>query len=254
LPDLPPTRRLTRGSGHTYLLDGEPCPGVTTILNDGVPKPALVDWAARETAGYALDHWDELAADGSAQRLRKMEKGRFARQREATARGTKIHDYAHRLAQGEEVEVPEPYVAHVDNYLRFVDEWHVEDIAAEAVIVSRRWNYMGTLDLLAKIRNEQWLLDWKTGASGVFPETALQLAAYAHAETRLVAHGELALEHVDRAAAVWLRADGYDVIPVDISDTTFRTFLYVMQVAKFARAPRADYIGDVLAIREEAAS
>ena len=57
----PTTRIITRGRGHSYELDGEKVPGVTTILSKGVPKPALVDWAARMAADYAINHWDELA-------------------------------------------------------------------------------------------------------------------------------------------------------------------------------------------------
>ena len=40
---------------------------------------------------------------------------------------------------------------------------------------------------------------------------------------------------IDRAGAVWLRADGYDLHPVDISTETFRTFLYAQQVAHYTR-------------------
>jgi hypothetical protein len=39
----PATRRVNRGRGHSYLLDGAPVPGVTTILGQGMPKPALID-------------------------------------------------------------------------------------------------------------------------------------------------------------------------------------------------------------------
>ena len=47
---------------------------------------------------------------------------------------------------------------------------------------------------------------------------------------------------VDRTGCVWLRADGYDLIPVDTSPTTFRTFLYAQQVARFTDAPRETYV------------
>ena len=57
----PAALRVTRKRGHSYLLDGEKAQGVTTVIREGVPKPKLIDWAAREAAGYAVDHWAELA-------------------------------------------------------------------------------------------------------------------------------------------------------------------------------------------------
>ena len=53
--------RLTRGRGHTYRIDGQRVPSVTGIMKM-LDKPALIAWAARMSAGYAIDHWDELAA------------------------------------------------------------------------------------------------------------------------------------------------------------------------------------------------
>jgi hypothetical protein len=114
------------------------------------------------------------------------------------------------------------------------------------MVLSRQWRYAGTLDLLAHVGGETWLVDWKTGASGVWPETALQLAAYAHAETIVRNGKEQPLPPIVRAVAVWLRADGYDVHPVDVSDETFRAFLYAQQVARFRALPRSATIGDPL--------
>lgn len=248
-------RRIRAGSGHRYVDDeGEPVDGVTRIIGEGVPKPALVDWAARETAGYALDHWETLGAMGSADRLRAMERGRFDRQKAATVRGTTVHDLAARLLHGEQVEVDDALVGHVDACLSFLEQWHVDEIAVEAMVVNREWRYAGTLDLLAYVDGNDLagddlgiaVVDWKTGGSGVFAETALQLAAYAHAEAYVVEGVEHELPKIGRGLAVWLRADGYDVLPLDIGPSTFRSFLYAQQVAAFRARPRGDVIGDAL--------
>lgn len=107
---------------------------------------------------------------------------------------------------------------------------------------------MGTLDLVAELADGSlWLLDWKTGASGIFPESALQLAAYQRAEHYIGPDGEeKPMPQVDRCGCVWLRADGYDLVPVDTDDNTFRTFLYAQQVARFAKAPRETYVHEAL--------
>jgi hypothetical protein len=234
----PATRRVNVGAGHRYELDGQECDGVTSIIRDGIAKPALMYWAATAAASYALDHWAELGELGSAARLRKIEKAPWAERDRAALRGTAVHDAAHKLALGAEVDLDPENARVVDSYLRFVDEWHVVDELVEAVVINRKWHYMGTLDLVATIgAGERWLLDFKTGASGVWPEAALQLSAYAHAETYLDGNVERAFTRPDRAGVVWLRADGYDLYPVPraLDAATFQTFLYAQQTAKFVR-------------------
>lgn len=243
----PQTRRVQHGNGHRYLLDGMPADGVTSILSNGVPKPALINWAARVTAGYAVDRWDELAQLAVSERLRLLERARFDEKKSAAVRGTDVHTIAAQLATGEEVDVPEHLAGYVDAYLRFAEDWDLVDELVEVPILNRRYRYMGTPDLVGLLRGERWLLDWKTSASGIWPETALQLAAYAHAEAYLDAEGtEHPLPPIARTGAVWLRADGYDLVPCDAGPATFRTFLYVQQVAAFTTSDRGVYVRDAL--------
>ena len=251
-----PTRRINRGRGHSYLLDGEPIDGVTTILDDGIPKPALINWAATTTAGYAVDHWDELANETPSARLKKLERARWESSGAAAARGTDIHTLAMRLANGEEVTVPEPLTGHVDAYLQFVDDWQPQEVLVEVPVFNRTLRYAGTLDLVADLRDgARWILDWKTTAKGIFRETAVQLAAYRYAEFYLDADGqEQPMPKVDFAGAVWLRADGYDLHPVDAGDSTFRLFRYAQQVARFSQAPREQYVLEPLAAPEKEAA
>jgi hypothetical protein len=243
-----PTRRVARGRGHGYLLDGDRADGVTTVVGDGIPKRALVDWAARVTAGYAVDHWDELVEMKPSERLQTLEKARYADVKAAGLRGTDVHALALRLSAGEEVDVPEPLQGHVDAYLRFTADWQPAEILTETVVGNRRHRYMGTLDAVAHLGDGQvWLLDFKTSASGIWPEAAVQLAAYRNAEFYLDADGaEQPMPLVDTAGCVWLRADGYDLIPVNTGPDVFRIFLYAQQLAQFTRAPRETYVGDTL--------
>ena len=55
----PPARRIDKmafGKPTHYYQDanGNRIPGVTTILNEGLPKPALINWAANATAEAAV--------------------------------------------------------------------------------------------------------------------------------------------------------------------------------------------------------
>jgi hypothetical protein len=250
-----PTRRVSHGRGHSYFLDGQKAIGVTTAISEGYPKPALVGWAAKATAGYAIDHWDEIAEMGIAERIRTLENSRFAERDAAANRGTDVHTFALELAAGEEVVVPEVLTGHVDSYLQFAEEWQPKEKLTEVVVVNRRWRYMGTLDLVTDLADgKTWLLDMKTNKSGVFAESALQLAGYRHCETYLGADGE---EHpmpaVDRCGVIWLRADGYDLIPIEAGDAEFRIFLYALELARwrdvndnFKRREDCEVIGEAL--------
>jgi hypothetical protein len=239
-------RRIRAGSGHRYVDDrGEPVDGVTSVL----PKPDLAGWAARRVAAYALDHWAELVEKTPSERDRLLRGAPWAERDAAAGRGTEIHAHAAALLHGESIEVDEALVGHVDACLAFLDEWNVRAVAVEAMVANLKYRYAGTLDLLAQLGDDDEItvVDWKTGASGIYPETALQLAAYAHCDLMVDADGvEVSLPPVARGLAVWIRADGYDAYPVDIGESTFRTFLYAQQVAKFKAKPREETVGAAL--------
>lgn len=249
------TRRINRGSGHSYEVDGLPVAGVTSILDGGIPKGGLIKWAGDVTAAYAVDNWEALALEPPAARLKTLERCRYEKKTAAAARGTKIHEVAARLIDGDEVDVPDALRDPVDQCLAFLAAWDIREVAVEVAVVNRTYRYAGTADLLARVGDDLdvWLFDWKTGAGGIWPEVALQLAAYAHAETMLVdgpdgtpGGAEITMPRIARAAAVAIRSDHYEVVPVDISDGTFRTFLYAQQIAEFAGRDRSEYVGEPL--------
>jgi len=185
-----------------------------------------------------------------------LRKARWEETDKAARRGSEVHDYAHRLAQGQEVTVPDELRDHVDAYLGFVADWEPRELVVETIVGNRQWRYMGTLDLIAQLADGRvWILDWKTGGKGVYREAALQLAAYRYAEFYLDALGtECPMPKVDAAGVVWLRADGYDLYPVDADEDAFRTFLYAAEVARFASQPPELVIGDALTLPERNAA
>ncbi len=258
-----PVRRRNHGRGHSYIdAEGRKVPGVTTIISSGAPKDALVGWAANTTASYAVDHWDELAEMKPSQRLKALQGARFADRDAAANRGTAVHGLAERLVKGEEVQVPEELAGHVDSYVRFLDEWDVQPLEVEFVVVSYRFGWAGTGDLIADLRHPEdpskrvrWGLDIKTNRSGIFGEVAWQLSGYfLGADVLLDADGgERPIPPCDRYGAVHVRADGYDLIPVEVTADQLRELRYVQQVA--AAVERAnEYVGEPLRppIRQEA--
>jgi len=90
-----PFIRRNYGRGHGYKdANGVKVPGVTTLLSKGLPKPALVNWAARTAAEYAVDNWDELSTAPISERLEQIRNAPDASKTAAALRGTKLHDAA----------------------------------------------------------------------------------------------------------------------------------------------------------------
>lgn len=243
-----PTRRVDRGRGHHYFLDDTPTVGVTWAIDKGVPKPALVGWAANTTAAAAVDRWDELAELKPSQRLEILKRARWAEKDAAARRGTEVHELAQAYLAGDEITPPEELEGHVDAYVKFERDWQPHELLVEAVVGNRLYGYMGTLDCVAGLVDGRvWLLDWKTGGKGIYPEYALQLAAYRRAEFYLDALGfEHPMPKVDAAGCVWIRADGYDLVPVDTGYDVFEVFLHAMQVARFVDSPLETVVGESL--------
>jgi hypothetical protein len=248
-----PIRRKDTAKGHYYRdANGVRVPGATTIIGDGVPKPALINWASNTTADYAVDHWDELAEMPPAQRLKTLQGARYAEKDRAGKRGTEVHQAAERLLSGESVQVPDEIAGHVEAYARFLDEFAVEPVHVEFACVSYQWGYAGTADLYARVqlpdRDEKalMLMDLKTSRSGIYGETALQLAAYLYADAWVIDGTEVVPGHVDYCAGIHVRADGYDLVPIDVDQDQHKAFLYAQRVGAWSKTSR-DLVGAPIA-------
>jgi hypothetical protein len=256
-----PIRRRDTAKGHYYRdADGRRVPGVTTILDKGMPKKALINWAGNATAEYALDHWDELIGMTPAARFKKMQGGRYESKDAAANRGTEVHRFAEKLIAGETVNVPDEIAGHVESCARFLDEFEFKPEHVEFSVASYTYGYAGTGDFIGTIvlpdsprdvpgdwrgfigQRIRILGDWKTNRSGIFGETALQEAAYRYADVLIIGDTERAMPEVDACAALWLRGDGYSLVPVTATPEIHRLFLYVQQVARLDDEAR-DLIG-----------
>ncbi len=230
----PPIRRRNVARGHVYEdANGRPVTGVTTILSKGWPKPQLPGWSARTVAETAVNRWDELAQLPISVRLKELKDAPWADRDAAARRGTEVHDLAEQLVAGHRVNAPDELAGHVDAYVKFLNDADPEPVLVEAVVANYTIGYAGTLDLIADIRGERWLLDIKTTRSGVYGETAYQLAAYRYAE-KFLGYGEQPMIPVDRCAVVWVRSDGYSFKPMTVGPAEFRQFRYIYENCKAA--------------------
>ncbi len=233
-------KRHNVGKNHYYTIDGVKADGVTTLLSDGQPKKALAPWAARRVAEYAYDCdpvlLEQLKAAGRNSFVHFLKNVPWDERDKAGVRGSTLHDLAESLISGAEVDVPDPLTGHVESVVRFMDEWRPRPVLTETVIASRTWEYAGTFDLVADLPDGRRILyDYKTAASGIWPETAMQLAAYRWADCYVGDDGtEMPMSEVgiDEAYAIWVRADGYDAIPLETGKHVWQAFLHVAQVAR----------------------
>jgi len=233
----PQTRRVNRGRYHSYVVDGLPVEGVTTLLNGGVPKPALVGWAARAVAERVIQR-RHILTELNDREIENLLRGVPHEERdEAANRGTQVHALAAKLAAGETVEVPEELKGRVDAYERWWEAWTPRNVLTEVVVINRQYHYAGTLDWLGELPDlGVTLIDVKTSRSGVFAETGLQCIAYGRAETILLDDGtEKPMPPVDTYAALWLTPDSYEFSVLDVGDADFRVFLYAAEIARWMK-------------------
>jgi hypothetical protein len=125
-----------------------------------------------------------------------------------------------------------------------LDDFEVQPVLVEFVVMSHRYGYAGTGDIIADLAIgngvlERWLLDIKTSRSGVFGETALQLAGYRYADVYVGPDGqEHPMPTVARTGVVHVRADDYDLVPVIAEERQHWDFLYAKRVAQFVEESR----------------
>ncbi len=173
---------------HLYYFDGEgPWPGVTTVTAV-LDKPALTAWKLGQVATAAIENAERLIEDRDAGKTDAAAKWLTTLSTSAMDRGSRIHAAIESVLRREPYELDprdEPAIAGARAWL---NETRVKPVAVEAFLLHPTLGYGGTLDLIAEIDGETWLLDWKTGKSVadpkgvVYADHRLQLAAYANAE------------------------------------------------------------------------
>lgn len=175
---------------------------VTTILSNGIPKPALMHWAAFEAAQCAVDNIPSLVrARGESARLdmRSWIQRAAERKRDTAANlGTLIHGIVEARVLGQPTpDLTDEQRPFVEAFDRFLNDWQPDYEATELTVANPEIGYAGTLDFIARIpalTDEILMGDYKTGKS-VYPEVGLQLAAYR------------------RATVGWTRPAGDEVVP-----------------------------------------
>jgi hypothetical protein len=231
-------------ASHRYRLDGKWVDGVTTLIKGGMPAPALMYWSARSVAEYVADEREQIERlwqMGRSPMVAALKEIPWQARDEAAVKGTDVHMLAEQIVGGEEVDVPEHLVSHVEACVAFLDEWAIKPVLVEESVGSRLQGYAGTLDLVAESCHAPLaIFDYKTGRSGIFPEAAFQENAYAFAEFYGTGGDEHPLPNLQAAFGVHIRADGWDVYPLEFGMGVFEEFLAIAEVARIAKRAKGN--------------
>jgi hypothetical protein len=230
---------LARDPKHNYFLDGNgPIVSVTTVLKIVDKSGPLVGWAKRITAEAAIDHradldkWVEMGGRDGA--VGFLTKAATTLNEQARVMGSDVHGYAEAISRGQDVDIPDELQPFVVAYRAWVTDFAPEFLAAEEMVCSVTHGYAGTLDAIARIAGETWLIDYKT-SKGVYAETALQLAAYGHAEFigRPGDPMRYAIPPIDQYGVLHLRPEGYELVPFTVDASTFEAFLSAKRLTEW---------------------
>jgi len=232
-------------SGRVYTWGDESFFSVTTILN-ALNKPALPRWAANSVAEYVFDQWpfivDMMHSDRKDELMGILKGAPWRVKEKAANLGTMVHEAVEAYVMG--ARLPDEITdKHIIQFERWLDAFKPHFLESECTIFNRRFNYAGTLDIVAEIDGNIWCIDVKSG-KGVYPEYAMQVAAYAHGEFIGRQDGnEEGLPTVTKGGILHLRPQSYKFIPCDISDPVFKSFLHCRELFRFTEeiAPHVLY-------------
>ena len=225
-------KKVTNASGSRYYeWDGRQFPSVTTILSKGIPKPGLVKWASRLVATGAVERTEIWAGMPDDQAIEYLSKIPDEKRNTKANLGSVIHAAADSHSnEREHKEISPEAQEYMDGFTQFREDWNPKYLYTEQPVFNRTYGYAGTLDSIVRIGRTIWILDTKTG-NRVYPEVALQLAAYSHAEFVGRDGGiEEPLPVIKKGGVVHLFPGGYSLIPVRIDDEVFDAFLSVKDV------------------------
>jgi plasmid stabilization system protein ParE len=256
-------RTVQRSGNRFYFNENAPdikYPGVTSVVGM-LPKPFLAYWQAKEAAELAVDSIDFIKEMAARDRQGAVDyvKGAANRYTKRRAKvGSDAHDLFERLIRGEYVgrvhPDMEPYRRHFEEYLSAVQP---ELVRAEDVAWSDEHEYAGSFDAVLRLRLDEngkpdrhgesalVMADWKTSKS-TYPEVALQMSAYAHADWIIDPAGNReAMPDFDGACVLHITEDQAAFKPVRIDEAdVYEHFLSLRHTFEWVNRVSKTVLGD----------
>lgn len=233
----PAVTTIKRAGSRFYVHpeSGAKAPGVTSVVGC-LPKPGLGYWRGTTVANEAVENLstvvDLVTKGNSAAAVDFLKRAPDRSSGAAAKTGTEVHAIVETINRGEDPGPLHPdFHPWVDRYRDFLEKWQPEFLEVEGTVWSHEHNYAGTFDGIARLDHEVVIWDLKTGKSGVWPEVALQLNAYANADVIIDAAGvERPMPEIEGAAVLSLRPDAYKLVPVRLGEDIFEVFRHLLGV------------------------
>lgn len=262
---------------------------VTTILGC-LKAEGLLYWTAEEAAKAAVNSAASLQSrieeEGREAVIKWLRDARFRRakgERTAAELGTAVHEACESYAlTGQRPDVDPEVQPFLDQFDRWAQEFQPVYQAAEVTVYNPTYGYAGTCDAFLTVGGVRFIADYKTSRksfdargnpTGPYPEVALQLAAYRHAELAAVwrprrmekfrrryyllspAEREMAVPvpEVDTGLVIHITPDHCDAYPVECGPEIFEAFLFVQEAARWQFQTSKTVIGRPLEPAGEAA-
>lgn len=188
------TRHTGRGGSRYYMIDHPDYenvrfPNVTSITGV-LDKPALVGWAERMGIEACQEYLRNTAPDFiDIEEMATQAKGASRRKKEDAAEiGTKTHEIIESVLNGDlGVEIPPELSSTIQSFSNWYNQAGIVNIiSTELPVVSVKYGYGGTIDVVARMRDGSiTVFDWKT-SNGLYKETTLQLSAYRQAYMEMI--------------------------------------------------------------------
>ena len=263
---------------------------VTTILGC-LKAEGLLYWTAEEAAKAAVNSAASLQArieeEGRQAVIKWLRDARFRRakgERTAAELGTEVHAACEAYAlTGQRPDVDAEVQPFLDQFDRWAQEFQPVYQAAEVTVYSPSYGYAGTCDAFLTVGGVRCIVDYKSSRKSFdnrgnpttpYPEVALQLAAYRHAELAAVwrprrmeqyrrryyllgqAEREMAVPvpEVDTGLVIHITPDHCDAYPVECGPDIFESFLFIQEAARWQFQTSKTVIGRPLEPAKESAA
>ncbi len=239
LLDTPSITRVDGApGGRHYRVEGydELFPSVTTVLGV-INKPALVPWArnmALESVETALKKrsgtQEAITPEWISQVISEARRRPEQVRDQAADFGTQAHVAIDQIVQGLEPQIPPEMELVVNNFTEWRRDANLDLHLTETMVFSDKYRYAGAMDAIAYRDGSLVALDWKT-SNGLYPEYALQVAAYANALAEMTGKPVTEAWTV-RFGKATPEFEARQVIDLEKSFIAFRAALYLWRAIK----------------------
>ena len=171
---------LEKPGRHIYMVNGKRKTGVTTYIGVMDKSAALVPWATELYRDFLLEN---LKKGITEEHIYEGCDLHLVRKQEAADIGSQAHDWIERFILGQEPEMPdvkEVQIA-VNAFLDWMNSNKVKFLSSERVIYSKKYDFVGKMDIEAKVNGKLCLIDIKT-SNGLYNTYNMQTAAYVKAD------------------------------------------------------------------------